>query len=481
MHDYDLYSEYNSNYQYARDYWNPFIANAEIFSLAGSGYTWTEDEIAQLAKEGREPINFNIMRRPLEFYSGYLRDNLNSIVYEPMEGSDRKTADQLTKLGYYAWNKARGYNVFLDACDEMFKSGICMVGVQMDYSKDFINGDLSFFKRTYNSFFIDPTFDSIDMKSCGFIITRDLVGPSEAKSLLSFIDPKIIDEIPTSFRDDKFISYRPNFMNQSKSRKIIAYDQYYRRTTRMRKFLIDEEAGFFRDITDLSKEEKEKLEFGINKMDRLRMSEGYESADIPNVKIQNVERPFIELNVMLNGECVYSGEDHTGITETFPMVPIVCYFEPSIWLPSQRIQGIASCEFSNQRQFNKRHMKIQDMFDSVISTGYKYLIGSVPDPTDMQQSGQNKLIGVDPDPDNSPQGLDSVQELVGGNVPSALIEYQRILDELSLTLANVSESVLGIDEGGNTQVSGRLAQVRIAQGLRQNRKIDLFYILRLIL
>jgi hypothetical protein len=46
-----------------------------------------------------------------------------------------------------------------------------------------------------------------------------------------------------------------------------------------------------------------------------------------------------------------------------------------------------------------------------------------------------------------------------------------VLDQLTLTLSNVNESSMGIDEKGNTQISGRLAQVRIAQGLRGNRKI----------
>jgi hypothetical protein len=143
--------------------------------------------------------------------------------------------------------------------------------------------------------------------------------------------------------------------------------------------------------------------------------------------------------------------------------------EPSIFMPSQRIQGIPACNWSAQRQFNKRHMKIVDMMDSDIATGYKYLIGSVADVSDLQQSGQNKLIGIDPE--NAPQGIDSVQQLQGGGTNPALIQYQEVLDNLTLTLSNINESTLGVDEKGNTQVSGRLAQVRIAQGLRGNRKI----------
>jgi len=469
----EAWSEFQENYRYAHDYWQPFVKDAEVYTLAASGYTWSNAERKQLIKEGREPLELNIMRRPLQFFSGYLRDHLNAIVVSPIEGSDQKTADQLTKLSYYTWDKGGGYTTFLDAADEGMKSGIALCGIQMDYSRDFINGEISFFKRTYNSFLLDPTFERLDLKDCGFAITRDLVERSIIKQLLPFVDPKRIDEIQNSFRDDKFLSYHPNFTTLSRNRNLMAYDQYYRRTTRPRRFLVDEESAFYRDISDLPDAEVAKLKKGIKRLEALREDAdmlGIEAQDIPNrVDIRTVEREYVELRIMLNGQEVYCGEDKTGIVHTYPFVPITCYMEPSIWMPSQRLQGMASTTYSAQRQFNKRHMKIIDMMDSTISTGFKYLIGSVADPQDMQQSGQNKLIGIDPE--NAPQGLESVQQLQGGGANPALIEYQGVLDQLALSLSNVNESLLGVDEKGNTQVSGRLAQVRVAQGLRSNRKV----------
>ena len=470
--DTEIRGEYQENYRYAHDFWNPFITDAQVYTLGASGYTWSDQERIELVKSGREPLEFNIMRRPLQFYSGYLRDNINSVVYAPVEGSDQKTADQLTKLSYYVWDKGHGFPTFLDACDEGFKSGIALCGLQMDYSRDFVNGDISFYKRTYNQFYLDPTWESINLTDCSFAITRDLISRQYAKQLLPFIDPKVIDDLQYAFRDDKFLSYHPQFTNFSSNRNIIAYDQYYKRITKDRQFLVDMSSSYYRDITDLPSEDKEKLRLGISRFERMRDSAEFLDIDpeeIPKIEIRTVKRDFVELNIMLNGHRVYCGDDKTGINHTYPFVPIVGYFEPSIWMPSQRIQGIASTQWFNQRQFNKRHMKIIDMMDSTISTGFKYLLGSVPDPQDMQQSGQNKLIGVDPE--NAPQGLDSVQQLQGGGANPALIEYQQVLDQLSLTLANINESVLGVDEKGNTQISGRLAQVRIAQGLRGNRKI----------
>ena len=465
----EIWSEFQENYRYAHDYWAPFVSNAQVYNLAASGYTWSQKEREQLSKEGREPLELNIMRRPLQFFSGYLRDNLNAIVIAPVEGSDQKTADQFTKLSYYTWDKGEGYTTFLDAADECFKAGMSLCGIQMDYSRDFINGDISFFKRTFNQFYLDPTFERVDLVDCAFSITRDLLNRELIKQLLPFVDPKVIDDIQNGFRDDKFLSYHPNFTTLSRNRNLMAYDQYYKRTTRKRKFLVDENASFYRDITDLSDEEIKKLKLGLRRIATLNKEADGKEVELPNLYITEENRPFVELHIMLNGIEVYNGEDKTGIVETYPFCPLICYMEPSIWMPSQRVQGIASTLYSAQRQFNKRHMKIVDMMDTSISTGYKYMIGSVADPHDLQQSGQNKLIGIDPE--NAPAGMDSVQQLDGGGANPALIEYQAVLDQLTLTLANVNESVLGVDEKGNTQVSGRLAQVRIAQGLRTNRKM----------
>ena len=129
---------------------------------------------------------------------------------------------------------------------------------------------------------------------------------------------------------------------------------------------------------------------------------------------------------------------------------------------------MSAVQWSAQREFNKRHMKIVDMMDTVISTGYKYYVGSV-DPEELQQTGQNRLIGIDPD--NAPEGMNSVQQLESNPVNESLFRYQEILDKLTLTLGNVTEASLGMDEKRNTLVSGRLAQVQIAQNLLTNRKV----------
>lgn len=468
----DIEAEVRDNYRYAHEYWQPFLRDAQTYTNACAGSTWTAKERAELQKEGREPIEFNITRRPISFFSGWLRDNLNSIIYSPVEGSDQKTADQFTKLSYHIWDKGNGYNTFLDSCDEALKSGMSLVGIQMDYSKDFITGDISFFKRTYNSFLLDPTFEYIDLRDCGFAITRDILSAHSVRSLLPDVSQTDINDLLGFWRDDKFMTFRPNLTSASRAKNLVMYDQYYRRTTRKRKFLVDLSNHYYKDISDLSSDEQQRLKMGLGRLDSMRSDSqalGLYSEDVPRLEIQTHDRPYIELHCLINGHRVFSGEDKTQICDTYPFAPAICFFEPSIFEPSIRVQGLGATQFSNQRQFNKRHMKIIDMFDSTISTGFKYFLGSVPDPLELQQTGANRIIGIDPD--NAPQGLDSVQELAGGGANPALLQYQEILDNLSLTLGNVTQASIGMDEKINTLVSGRLAQVQIAQNLQSNRKI----------
>ena len=93
MDNYVIQKDFDEHLKYAKNFWDGFVTDAKTYTLAQAGYTWSEAERQALLKDGREPLELNIMRRQMQFYSGYLRDSLNSIVIGPVEGSDQETAD----------------------------------------------------------------------------------------------------------------------------------------------------------------------------------------------------------------------------------------------------------------------------------------------------------------------------------------------------------------------------------------------------
>ena len=60
----------------------------------------------------------------------------------------------------------------------------------MDKTRDVVNGDIDFWYRTYNQFYLDPNFTKIDLSDCGYAITRDLMNPQDVKQLLPEVDPQ---------------------------------------------------------------------------------------------------------------------------------------------------------------------------------------------------------------------------------------------------------------------------------------------------
>ena len=51
--DYDIKGEFLTNYRYAHDFWAPFVKDAQVYTLAASGYTWSDNERKELIKQGR--------------------------------------------------------------------------------------------------------------------------------------------------------------------------------------------------------------------------------------------------------------------------------------------------------------------------------------------------------------------------------------------------------------------------------------------
>ncbi|MEN8236129.1 MAG: hypothetical protein ABFQ95_01050 [Pseudomonadota bacterium] len=446
-------TDYEEFWQRAERSWVNYTSNALKSLQAYTGRTWTSKEISKLHEEGREASEYNLIRSSVNFFSGYARDNIKSCVIAPMEGSDEKTADQLNTVVKYVFDKGDGDQYLLSGFDDALKTGLSLVGIWIDKSEDPVFGDIKFFKRSYNSFILDPNFTRLDLSDCSEASLRDFVTRDDAKSLLTFIDPKIIDETPTATFDNKFQLYRPN-KNRFDSDDLITYDSYYRRTTRDIQEIVDMSTG---DILlrngDPSENDKH------DELVQLARSNGI------NAEILRRNKQFVELNVLLGGKVVYNGPDPTGL-DTYPFIAEIACFEPQLDDFSLKIQGLVQPLIPAQRSFNRRLLRAQDIMDSSLNVGMLYKVGSVVDEKAMNRSG----IGNIPATDTADLDRD-FKPIQGGSIPPGWLEFSQTISGLFAEISGVNETLLGSDEGGNTQVSGRLAEVRAANGLRANRAI----------
>lgn len=433
--------------------WGVYYAAAYRDLRAYAGSNWTNLERVKLEKQNRMILELNKIRRVVNLYSGYERENRTATVCSPVEGSDVKTADQFSNVMYYVYEKANADYVISEAFEHSLKTGLSIIGIYLDYSRDKVNGDIKMYWKPFNALMLDPYFTKRDLSDCDQASTRDLLSKEQIKAMLPGVDPTVIDNLPTGIRDNKYqyLGIYRQYNSTYIAKNLCTYDQYWKRVNREQKYLVDMETGVTEEWNGTKEEEKELREL-------LRQT--------PRVQLINSHKRSIELNIIVSGQLLYEGPDPTGL-DTYPFIPVLLYHEPLIDTFELRIQGIVRSVIDAQRQYNRRHSQIIDLMESIINTGWITKNGAVLDPTMLMQAGQGKQIVVN-------EGYDvnaDVREISPPNIPPGYLQYQDIIDKNIMEIPGASDELLGLSSVGDSQVSGKLAEVRASNGLKGNRGI----------
>lgn len=433
--------------------WGVYYAQAYRDLRAYAGDNWTNLERVKLERQNRMVLELNKIRRVVNLYSGYERENRTQTVTAPVEGSDEVTADLFSNVMYYTYDKGNADYIISEAFEHALKTGLAIIGIYMDYSKDKVNGDIRFYWKPFNALMLDPYFTKRDLSDCDQASTRDLLSKDQVKAMLPWVDPETIDNIPTGIRDNKYqyLGIYRQYNSTYISKNLVTYDQYWRRINKVQKYLVDTETGASDEWEGTREEEralKETLQY------------------TPQVKLITSHKRSVELNIIVGGQLLYTGPDPTSL-DNFPFVPVLLYHEPLIDTYQLKIQGIVRSIIDAQKQYNRRHSQIIDLMESIINTGWITKNGSVLDPTMLMQAGQGKQIVVN-------EGYDvhaDVREVSPPNIPPGYLQYQDIIDKNIMEIPGASDELLGLSSTGDSQVSGKLAEVRSSNGLKGNRGI----------
>lgn len=430
-----------------------FYAQAYRDLRAYAGDNWSNLEKTKLEQQNRMILELNKIRRVVNLYSGYERENRTATVCAPVEGSDAQTADQFSNLLYYVYDKANADYVVSEAFEHSLKTGLAIIGICMDYTRDKVNGDIKMYWKPFNALMLDPYFTKRDLSDCDQASTRDLLSKEQIKFMLPWVDPKVIDNLPTGIRDNKYqyLGIYRQYNSTYISKNLCTYDQYWKRINKSQIFLVDMETGITEEWNGTDEEYKE-LKKQVEQTDRIQILHGHKRS--------------VELNIIVSGQLLYSGPDPTGL-DTFPFIPVLLYHEPLIDTFELKIQGIVRSVRDAQRQYNRRHSQIIDIMESIINSGWITKNGAVLDPNMLMQAGQGKQIVIN-------EGYDvnaDIREIGAPNIPPGYLQYQDIMDKNILEIPGASDELLGLSSVGDSQVSGKLAEVRASNGLKGNRGI----------
>lgn len=440
----DRKSELKDAYDQAWASWGPWQQRAKIDIKAVNKDAWTENDRLKMQKQKRDPMTFPLIRRNINWISGYQREHLLSIKYDPIENADEATADQFTNIASWVFQNANYYYTSSDAFEFCLKSGINLVNTYNDR-----NGDTSFDRYAYNQFVLDPTFRSRTLRDCQYGILRKHINRTEAKMLLPGKEA-FIDSIPEDFAagdDEMFTNYRRPSLYGS---KLLAYDEFQQRTTKNQKFILIKPTNTEVLWTGTNKELKDLIE-------HLIQVEGI-PAELISV-LTRAERT-VEVTAYLNSEEMWTQVDPFGIGD-FSFTPFMAYFDPDADKFEDKVQGVARLLVDSQRASDQRMMSMMATFDMQAGAGLDFEEDALVDDEDAfsTKPGQPRLFKK-----GAISGAKYKDRIIP-DVPAGMFQLHDLFDKNMPKMININEEMFGVPPKGKMQIAGMLAKLRVGTGL----------------
>jgi hypothetical protein len=411
-------------------------ADTDTRFFAGDQTLWN-DLYANLPANRRRQFNFNRIRRVINMISGYQRRNRKSTICVPVENGDEETADQFTKV--FMWlNQQEGIlETISDSYEGALVAGMNLLQVWVDYRSDPVSGNIKVDNCSYNSFLIDPFFRKHDLSDCNAIWKRSFLTKREACSLMPGHDEEILSMTGDSQRDGKF-QFMPETYNYG-MKNLVTYDEYYYRTYRPQKMLVDTQTGQVMEW-------KHPDEDGLKKFLQTYPQMTSIMQDIPTVNVA----------IVVSGKVLYDGQNPMGI-DSYPFVPVMAYYTPEIPYYPWRIQGVVRGLRDAQYLYNRRKIIELDIFESQINSGFKYKEDSLVNPKDIFLSGQGRGLAL-----KAEAQMSDVEQIQAPQVPPSMMQLSESLAGEIQQISGVSEEMLGsaVDEK-----AGILAMLRQGAGL----------------
>lgn len=385
---------------------------------------------------------FNLIRRHINMICGFQRKNRKSTITIPVTEGEDTVADDYNKV--LRWCDDRdGFQEYLSqsfegACD----TGETLLHLYPDYTFDPISGDLFTDCVAYNNYLIDQYTRKQDLSDCNGIWRRRWTSKQMAKTLLPGYAKEIDKMKPGGMKDGRF-SLQAELQNVAIS-NLFTYDEFYYRTTRPGKIILDPISG-------------EAVEWQDDEEDDVDMMEKVLSQQ-PWLKVKEVEIPTVKLIIALSGKIVYHGKNLLGIDD-YPFVPTQCYIEQDIQSYAWRKQGIIRNLRDSQFLYNMRKVIELQLLQSSLNAGWIYPVDVVPDPKCFRQTsgGDGFLI-----PLKAGHLPNEIQRIEPVSIPQSLLELSNSLAEDITKISGVNEELLG---SATDDKSGILSMLRQGAGL----------------
>jgi hypothetical protein len=429
---------YNANYPLNSSYWMQGaidkrfkVGDQQVYSqFYGSNYSQAQK------------FFFNLIRRHINMIGGYQRKNRKSTITIPVQQESDPLADDYNKVLRWCDDRDGFQEYFSQGFEGALDTGECLLHMYPDYTFDPISGDLFTDCVSYNNYLIDSYYRKQDLSDCNGIWRRRWTSKEIAKSLIPGYAKEIDKMKPGGMKDGRF-PVQAELQNVAIN-NLFTFDEYYYRTTRRGKIILDPFSG---EATEW--EEDEAAEEG--ELERVL-------AQQPWLQVKDADIPTVKLVICLSGKIVYNGPNQLGI-DAYPFVPMQCYTEPDIGAYAWRKQGVIRNLRDSQFLYNMRKVIELQLLQSSLNAGWIYPVDVVTDPKAFRQSSGGDGFLVPLKAGHLPNEIQRIEPVA---IPQSLLELSNSLAEDITKISGVNEELLG---SATDDKAGILSMLRQGAGL----------------
>jgi len=429
---------YQSNYTLNSIYW----LQGSIDKRFKVGDQQLYNQFYGMNSQSSQRFFFNLIRRHINMICGFQRRNRKSTITLPVSEGDDPLADDYNKV--MRWCEDRdGFQEYLSqAFEGSCDTGETLLHLYPDYTYDPVSGDLFTDCVAYNNYLIDQYTRKQDLSDCNGIWRRRWTSKEGAKLLLPGYSEEIDKMKPGGMKDGRF-PVQAELQNVAIN-NLFTFDEFYYRTTRKGKIILDPMSGEAAEWEEIENEEEGMLEMVLQQQ--------------PWLVVKEVDVPTVKMVLALSGKVVYHGANQLNIDQ-YPFVPSQCYVEPDIQSYAWRKMGVIRNLRDAQFLYNMRKVIELQLLQSSLNAGWIYPVDVVTDPKAFRQSSGGDGFLVPLKAGHLPQEIQRIEPVA---IPQSLLELSASLAEDITKISGVNEELLG---SATDDKSGILSMLRQGAGL----------------
>lgn len=430
-------------------------------NYTGASAIWAQGAIDKRFKVGDSNLNsslygqtssqyqkffFNLIQRHGNMISGFQRKNRKSTITIPNQADTDESADDFNKILRWSEDRDNFQEYFSESFENGIDVGMNWLWMYMDYTNDHVSGDIFTDSVAINNVLWDQNFHKQDLTDCNGLWRRRWVSKNGAMVLLPDYAKEISKMRPCGAKDGKF-PMQAELQNLQLS-NLYTYDEFYYRTTRRGKIIIDPYTG---ESIEWEQEEDDENMLGMVLNEQ------------PWLQVKDVDIPTVKCVLSIGDRIIYDGfnllSTKKKIVDSFPCVPHLCYHEPDILSYSNRIRGYIRNVRDAQFLYNMRKVIELQILQSQVNAGWIYPVDAVVDQKAFRQASGGEAYLI---PLKAGRLPTEIQRIEPSAIPPSIIELSKILAEDITKITGVNEELLGMAEDDK---SGILSMLRQSAGL----------------